>query len=221
MSLTAMDFAKKHKLIIEEEAPRAEGTLGAERQILAKLDRGRAAAVFTLQLGPLWQGVDKLNAQTKALFVVFAARANGDRARANQLLEQLARGYDSKKNTTNFEGFDKLAHEYVDSKVAKRVLGCRAYVTTVMMAMLQAARYDGVFPASDFLWLKPVDRKLWFLLNTVGRQVPFVEVAGPFAQAAIEDRLGRKVFVPMIDAAVDGLEEAMSEIIYHPAKGDH
>jgi intracellular multiplication protein IcmP len=220
MSLTPMDFAKKYKLIIEETAPRKEGNLKREKTLLAKLDRGRAAAIFTLQLGPLWKGVDQLNAPTRAMFAMFAARAAGDRKLADQLREQFARGFDLKTGATDYSGVDKICKNYIDNKVVKKVLASHAYVYSVMPAMLTAARYDGVLASADFLWLKPTDRRLWFVLNTVGRQVPVAEVAGSFAHFKVEESLGRKVFVPMVDAAIDALEVAMGEIVYHPDEKD-
>jgi len=214
MALTPMDFAKKYKLIVEEEAPLEEGEFRREAKIIAKLDRGRAAAVLTLQLGPLWGGVQKLSPQAKALFAIFAARANGDRKGAEQLLTQLSTSYDPKHNKTNYEGSDALVLKHINSKVVRRVTSMHAYVLTVIPTLLQVARYDGVLATADFLWLKTIDRKLWFMLNTVGRQVPAVEIAGPFAHWQAEEQLGRKIFVPMIDNAIDGLEVALGEIIY-------
>jgi len=54
------------------------------------------------------------------------------------------------------------------------------------------------------------------MLNTVGRQTPFSEVAGPYAHWLSEEELGRKIIVPMVDEAVIGLEVAIGEIIAPP-----
>ena len=55
--------------------------------------------------------------------------------------------------------------------------------------MLVAARTDGVLASAEFLWLKPVDRQLWFMLNSIGRRTPFVEVSAPYAHWLVERRL--------------------------------
>ena len=87
---------------------------------------------------------------------------------------------------------------------------------TVMASMLEAAREDGVQASADFLWLKPLDRRLWYTLNTVGRQTPFIEVAGIFAHWVAEKEAGRKLFVPMVEEATNALELALKEVVYKP-----
>jgi intracellular multiplication protein IcmP len=64
--------------------------------------------------------------------------------------------------------------------------------------------------------LKPYDRRLWYTLNTVGRQTPFPEVAGIFAHWVAERDMGRKLMVPMVEEATTALEVALTEIIYKP-----
>ena len=54
-----------------------------------------------------------------------------------------------------------------------------SYALTLMGSMLELARADGVLAVAEFIWLKPVDRRLWYMLGSAGRQTPFVEVSGP------------------------------------------
>ena len=68
--------------------------------------------------------------------------------------------------------------------------------------------------SADFLWLKPVDRRLWYTLNSVGRQTPFAEVAGIFAHWIAEKEAGRKLLVPMVDEATKALEIVLTEVVY-------
>ena len=85
-----------------------------------------------------------------------------------------------------------------------------------MASMLELARTDGVLASAEFLWLKPLDRNLWYMLNCVGRQTPFPEISGPFAHWIVEKRLRRPLKVPMVAEAVDALDVALSDIIYNP-----
>jgi intracellular multiplication protein IcmP len=105
-------------------------------------------------------------------------------------------------------------HKHESSKLVQEVLSKHAYVLTMMAAMLLLARTDGVQASADFLWLKPIDRRLWYMLNTVGRQTPFVEVAGPFAHWVAEREIGRKLLIPMVEEATNALEGSLKEIIY-------
>ena len=63
-------------------------------KIDVNLKRGQANKVFIMQLGPLWQGIDKLPPHTRALFAIFAARYNSDTKAAAELLRQLSASSD-------------------------------------------------------------------------------------------------------------------------------
>ena len=68
----------------------------------------------------------------------------------------------------------------------------------------------------EFLWLKPMDRRLWYMLNCVGRQTPYSEAGGPFAHWRAEKVMGRRCLVPMIDEAIKGLEIAIRQVKQTP-----
>ena len=215
MAMTPMQFCKKHKLLEEVRAARREGESRKERgRIEAVLKRGEANQVFAMQLGPVWAGSSKLPPYMRALFAAFAARVNADSAPAAKLINQLAAS--SLNKQMDFSGTDELIKKHENTKLVQKVVQSHAYVTTVMAAMLLAARDDGVQASADFLWLKPLDRRLWYTLNTVGRQTPFVEVAGIFAHWVAEREAGRKLMVPMVDEATNALEVALKEVVYKP-----
>ena len=52
------------------------------------------------------------------------------------------------------------------------------------------------------------------MLNTVGRQTPCTEIAGPYAHWLAEIEIGRRLSVPMVEEASNALEEAISKIRY-------
>jgi intracellular multiplication protein IcmP len=213
MAMTPMQFCKRNGLLEEYRKAPQEGVSRKEgNKVMVNLRRGRANRLFAMQLGPLWAGVDRLPPHVKALFAIFAARANSDTAAAS-MLRQLNVSCTTK---LNFAGVDELCKKHVDSKLVKDVLSKHAYVLTMMASMLVLARTDGVQASADFLWLKPLDRRLWYTLNTVGRQTPFSEVAGIFAHWVAERDMGRKLMIPMVEEATNAMELALSEIIYKP-----
>lgn len=215
MAMTPMQFAKRYKLIEEVRPERREGMSRREwDKIEVVLKRGEANKIFALQLGPIWKGIDQLPPHSKALFAAFAARINADSKSAQELFAQLS----SSAPKLNMEGVDELLKKYGNSELVKQIIDSHAYVYTVMASMLERARDDGVQASADFLWLKPVERKLWYTLNTVGRQTPFVEVAGIFAHWVAEKEAGRKLFVPIVDEASKGLDIALKEVLYRPDK---
>jgi intracellular multiplication protein IcmP len=213
MAMTPMQFCKRFGLLEEYKRQPQEGMTRKEmNRVEVRLKRGRSNTIFATQLGAMWTGTKSLPTHTKALFAIFAARANGDPA-AFDLLKQLSM---SSTTTLNFAGVDELLKKHESSKIAATVAGSHAYVLTVMASMLECARLDGVQASADFLWLKPLDRRLWYTLNTVGRQTPFVEIAGIFAHWVAEKEMGKKLLVPMVEEATNALELALKDVIYKP-----
>ena len=218
MALTPMQFCKKHRLLDEHKVQPREGMTRKEmNRIEVTLRRGQANKIFSMQLGPSWQGFEKLPMHTRALFVAFAAKYHSDVKATEKLLNQLSL---SSATKLDYTGVNELYNKYAGNKYIQRVVGSHAYVLTVMAGLLELCREDGVQASADFLWLKPVDRRLWYMLNTVGRQTPFVEVAGPFAHWIAEKQMGRRLLVPMVEQATNALEIALKEIIYQPDETD-
>lgn len=213
MAPSPMDFAKKHNLLIIEKVLPSDAILKSKVIQTATINRDDARKLFAMQLGPFWQGYEALPIHARALFAAFAGRIAGDRDGPTKLLHQIAY---SSAGKLNFAGTDELYAKHRDNKVVQKLTQRHAYVLTVMASMLAMAREDGVLPSADFLWLKPIDRRLWFMLNSTGRQTPFSDVGGPYAHWLAEKELGRKLNVPMIEEAVNGLSDAMKEFIYKP-----
>lgn len=211
MAMSPMQFCKRYNLLEEVKPQRIEGMPRSEwDRIDVVLRRGRANRIFIMQLGTLWGGPEKLPLHARALFAAFAARVNADKA-GSALLAQLAA---SCKGKMNYKGVDELLKKHYNTKLVQNVVNKHAYVLTVMAEMLERARDDGVQASSEFLWLKPYDRRLWYTLNTVGRQTPFIEVAGIFAHWVAEKEAGARLMVPMIEEATNAVEVALKEIVY-------
>lgn len=214
MAQTPMQFAKKHQLLKIQELPPDETMLSRERGLSVTLIKSKSVELFVKQTGSLWRGVDALNIHTKAIFAICAARINDDADAAEKLIRQISASANNKK--LDFSGVQALTNKYKDHKAIQRLISHHAYVFTVMPSVLELARTTGVLASADFLWLKLIDRRLWFMLNSVGRQTPVVEVAGPFSHWLVEKALETKVRTPMIDKAVTALEEAIAAVIYTP-----
>ncbi len=205
MSTPPMKFAKQYHLLKED---------ASKRPVTVTVIRGAAARVFALQLGNYFTGVQALPIHIQALFAIFAARANRDRENSDKLLGQLSESFAAGK--LDFTGVKEIVAKYVNTKEVQYVTRRHAYVLTMMSSMLELGRTDGVLAVAEFLWLKPVDRRLWFMLGSVGRQTPFVEVSGPYAHWLVEKKLNGPLRTPMIDNAVKALEVAVSEVLYEP-----
>ena len=168
--------------------------------------------MFSQQMGPLWVNLQDLPEYMKVLFAIFAAKANQDGKAANKLLFQIAESAESGK--LNFQGYMPLLRKHVRSPIVGRSCSPHAYQYTLMASLLEAARNDGVLATAEILWLKPMNRQLWYMLNSVGRQTAFPEVAGLYAHWIVEKRLRRPLKVPQVEQAVISLQAALDDILY-------
>lgn len=212
MALTPLQFVKKHQLIDIETVADRKSPWKTEGVKKMRLKHKEALDVFRAQMGPLWEGVHQLQGHRRALFALFLARVEHDTTGARELVEDLAISYS--KGSPDFTLVSHLLKKHSQSKAAARCIQNHAYVMTVLGSMLELARTDGVLASSDFIWLKPIDRELWYMLNNIGRQTAFCEVAGPWAHRIAEKELGRPLFRPIVDKAVTALEDALSKILY-------
>ncbi len=207
MAMQPMEFAKKHNLL-KKEMLLSEMT--RNKPLIYALKRGEAKRVFTMQLGNYWQSPEDLPIHTKALYAALAAKIDRNRDGSANLMQQISRSTMSGK--LNFSGVNELLNKHRNSETVAKVTYRHAYVYSALGSMLEKARSDGVFPSSEFLWLKPIDRPLWYMLNSVGRRTPHSEIGGAFAHWLAEKELGRKSMVPIVDEAVNALELAIKEI---------
>jgi intracellular multiplication protein IcmP len=212
MALSPMEFARKYKLLKKNDALLDNPNPGEE--MTASIRRGDAKRVFTLQLGPIWDGFDKAPPHVRALAAVFMARMNRDRTAAMSILAVLDKSFTEGK--PDYALATVSLQKYQQSEIVQEIVVKHAYLLTVMASLLAASRDDGVMPSSDFLWLKTVDRRLWYMLNCVGRQTPFCEIGGPFAHWVAECKTGRRSLTPMIDEAIVALEIAVKEVKLSP-----
>lgn len=218
MSIQPMEFAKRHGLLVIEKTLRQQSDLASKAILTASINRDEARKVFATQLGRHWSRIEDTPIYYQALYSVFASRIAGERDEANQLLKQIS--VSSESGQLNFSGTQKLLDKFKNHKIVTKINERHAFVNTVIISMLEAARDDGVVASADFLWLKPIDRRLWYTLNSVGRQTPYAEVAGIFAHWIVEKELGRKLNLPMVEEAVIALDSAVKEQIYIPDDED-
>ena len=208
MAMTPLEFSRKHKLLKKNDMLLDNPLPGME--MTAGIRKGDAKRVFTLQIGPYFQGFEHCPMHVVALAAVFMARINRDKKSANTILEAIDKSYVSGK--PDFSKGPEIVKKYINTELVQEVLQRHAYVLTVMASLLEKARDDGVVPSSEFLWLKPIDRRLWFMLNCIGRQTPYVEIAGPFAHWKAEKIMRRRCLVPMIDEATIAIDLALKDI---------
>ncbi|MDB6096376.1 MAG: icmP [Francisellaceae bacterium] len=214
MAMTPIQYCKKYHLVKIEIIKPNELVFSKEVKFKISLLKDRAEKILSAQLGRLWQGVGKLPMHRLAILAVFIARGCRDTKAATDIVAQLSSSAASGK--MNYEGVEALCNKHIQNDRVQTLFNNHAYELTVMASMLLFAREDGVVASADFLWVKPIDRKLWYVLNTIGRQTHFVEVGGIMSHWMTESSLRRALRVPQIHEALKALELALTEMIYTP-----
>lgn len=197
VALTEWEFAEKHKLATRGDA---------------KLDRDKTREVFISQLGPRWNGPKALPKHAKALYAALLLYIAGENKEGLKQLRNMSKTFAAR----GIEGMDASFADGVIERLdshphVRRAIGQHAYVFTVMPTLLQLARAAGVLASPMFIWLKTVDRRLWYTLNNVGRYAFHVECAGIAAHWLFEKTVGEACPSPMVEKAIDGLAMALTE----------
>jgi intracellular multiplication protein IcmP len=180
-----------------------------------KFNRQRAKIVFLEQLGRWIKHPDQLYHHEKALFSVFAARIIDGREASKALLDGLNRSARNKDSRPNYKLAQQAYTKYRQHPDMLAMLRQHPYSRTFLFALLLKARETGVLASSEFLWLKPNDRMLWYPLNSAGRKTPFVDGAAVFSQYQAERvaaDANRELVEPYIERAIDGLATYLKKI---------
>lgn len=199
MALTPLQFARKYSLL-------------RVRQI----DMSDAEKLFATQLGRLWTKPERLNPITRALYACFCAQVMQDSEGSDEALRELVISISN--GQPNFTKSAKLFEKYAHAPKVQEICSRHAYQSTVLIALFAEGKKVGIFPPNHFLWLKPINRTLWFSLNCVLRRTVFSEVAGIYSHYNAELVAGHPIEVPQVKAAAVALSNAISEIAFEPEK---
>ena len=165
---------------------RGLGYAGAPAYGRAQLDKEKAAEVLRAQLGKAFTGFGALNAERKALASAFLAYASGDKKDCLSILDELSVSYTETEAgvpvcpVLEKSGFKKQVTQLWNKNkklcwsdpLLKRHA---SYELVWFMALLACARRKGVLATSQFLFLRPLDRPLWYALNQCGGRAYWAE----------------------------------------------
>src|SRR3989338_862410 len=203
MARTPLLFCKEHNLL--------SVTTTAGKKVWV-VNQKASYRLISLQVGSLWTGLDALPIHVKAIALIFLARAMSQRPLSNRIIVQLAASASS--GQLDFSTISDELKKFYKTPVITFLEKRHAYVLTFMASLLEIARGDGVLGCAEFLWLKAVDRRLWYMLSNVGRPASFVEVAGAYSHWQAEKKIGRALKTPIVKGAVDALTESLQNILY-------
>ena len=185
----------------------------------ARLDEKKALAVLTEQLGKPFEGYEGLSPCRRTLAVAFLAYANGDKKGCVSMLDMVSSSYNEIDGNVDCPVLTDTAFEkrlkkawarHKDVLSEKNMASHAAYELPWFMALLYRARQKGVLASSQFLWLRPMDRLLWYALNQCGGRAAWAEGFAAWAHYTAEEQEGKALTEPHVAPAVASLKEALS-----------
>lgn len=225
---TPVQFALEQELLLNEngEAFTPEQALHnglADTELPAwgnaRLDEDKALAAFQAQLGKPFENYTAMTACRRALAAAFLAYADGDKKGCVAVLDAVSSSYREKRDRAtcpvleqkNFHlNLNRIweRHQSVLSEKSLRIHA--AFELPWFMALLCRARKKGVLASSQFLWLRPLDRPLWYALNQCGGRTAWVESLAPWAHYKAEEQAGQALTEPHVALAVTSLKDSLS-----------
>lgn len=229
IALTEWEFARKYELLYREnEGQQSYHIPGSPIEDLSNpeiFDKSKARALFSEQLGNRWVGYKKLPPYIKGIYAALSVRISAIPlidtkvkksviAESDRLFRLMASDYVKNKGDVkkmDFSWADDIVEKTKSSEFIVLTHQRHAYIYTVMATMLQIARADGVLASAMFTWLRPTDRRLWYILENVGGYCFVPESAGIAAHWLAEKEIGIKLLNPYVEEAVKGLDFGLKQ----------
>lgn len=222
-----------------EEWLKREGIVPQEPDVFTPDEDKQIIAAFEHQLGSHWEGPASLPPYRRVLFAAAAARGVIQRSLCEEILAQANRIWAGRYRRGGMERsglvmgmneallsekkllakVDRIIADPTIGHVASAIAMRHAYVETAFIAVIVWARaIGGVMGAQDYLWLKPFDRNLWYVLNNTGKPTFHAEAAGAMAHYLAEcsflagdtARIGGLLEKQVDEALIGMLEERLN-----------
>jgi hypothetical protein len=84
-----------------------------------------------------------------------------------------------------------------------------AFEETILLAMLEACNGLMLLPTQAFLWLKPLDRTLFYVLDSLGANGGWAEGGGAVAHYRTEVFNEKRIEVPQVEMAVTAMSREL------------
>lgn len=144
---------------------------------------------------------DRFSAQGKVLFALLAAYAFGGKEGKpdyEKACAQLSRTCAGQPNgLPNLTVAQWIYTKYRMNAQARQLFAVHHWEYTYLYALFALAKKNGKATHTDWIWLKPVDRILWYVLNTLGRGAPHAESAAAFVMVDYERQCSKAKRLPL------------------------
>ena len=172
------------------------------------LNKTKTIELFVKQLGPQFVSVNDLPPHLMGLAAAFMEFGCGDKKEGQKMLDNMSLSYlddaMGKPIHLSIGNAKKIIKKYEnDPRVIMATRYHNAYISTWMISLLIFARSKGVLANSQFIWLRPVDRTMFYTLNQVGGRRPWAESIGPWNHFIYEEGAKQPIIQPNMTSAVD------------------
>lgn len=186
-----------------------------------KLEQMDAIRTLRLQTGENWNGLEKAPLHVQAIMIMSALNVENDERNLKALRATLAECYTLRLKSVDTEVPKLLAPFLANKTMVQRInkkASRHAFVNTACVAIygwggpIDAWGGKGsVLSSSLFLWVKRVDRTLWYALNNVGRRQFHIEGAGVICHFFVERLHKKSVSDVNVDNALEGVIKYLND----------
>jgi intracellular multiplication protein IcmP len=199
----------------DEAKPLKKGKIKTDK---FSLNYEKAYNYFIDQLGDPWTDIDGLAEEELHMLAVLLPKINRDGKKTEEMLALFGNYYSSE---TGFKArkkkkalvpkikkeINEIIEKYYKTEKVQAVIKRHHYKQTVFSGLLNEARNDGVLSNGQFIWLKPLNRPLWFNMCSIGRKLPFPDCAGIWSHYLTEKSIDAAITLPRVVNAVAGLDD--------------
>lgn len=165
------------------------------------------------QLGAPWQGLDAAPPHVRALAALALTNRREGEAASRRLAGDIALLFRRGVPKNAAERLRNAVPLLSDPEAIAKLdawAAAHAWTNSAMLAIMGkggpfsawGGGAAGVLAPASYLWLKSVDRPLWYALNNIGRRAFHVEGAGAVAHFFAERALGKPLTEPMLAHAI-------------------
>jgi hypothetical protein len=178
-----------------------------------ELDRDGCERAFAEQLGKPWHGIQRADLPTQTVIILAGMhllRVKGAMQNREAISMAWAAGGNGTQKMQEVVNEGLANQKLVDA--IDKLCGKCGWAATAIITMIDFARKRaGVLPSSDFVWMRRVNRHLWYSVNNVGRRRFHTEGAGAMAHFFAERVVGNPLPEPHVDEAINGVEDYLAE----------
>ncbi|MCC1496736.1 hypothetical protein J1C54_07865 [Alcanivorax sp. 1008] len=170
------------------------------------VDAERLREALTSQLGGPISNFSALDINYRRVLAVLMAQACLDFDTAESLIKAFGLAFGKQGDLA---AADKMAndvlHKHSSDRRVSSILSKHGFSTTFTHALFLRAKHNGNLPPNIFLWVKPLNRTLWYIISDCGIQRPSIETAAIRSHYEWEKGVGHAIPIPCIEPAFNGV----------------